>query len=87
MLTTVIEEKKPMIIGLTESWCHKDIEDNKIAIDGYTFFRKDRLVGIGGGVLFYVSEDLKAESVLVLNSHDFEDSIWCKVKVSPSKTL
>ena len=28
MLTTVIEEKKPMIIGLTESWCHKDIEDS-----------------------------------------------------------
>ena len=87
MLTTVIEVKKPMIIGLTESWCHKDIEDSEIAIDGYTLFRKDRLVGIGGGVLLYVSEDLKAESVPVLNSHDFEDSIWCKVRISPSKTL
>ena len=74
MLTTVIEEKKPMIIGLTESWCHNDIEDREIAIDGYTLFRKDRLVGIGGGVLLYVSEDLRAESVPVLNSHDFEDS-------------
>ena len=44
-------------------------------------------LGIGGGVLLYVSEDLKAESVPVLNSHDFEDSIWCKVRISPSKTL
>ena len=44
-------------------------------------------LGIGGGVLLYVSEDLKAESVPVLNSHDFEDSIWCKVRISPSKTV
>ena len=32
MLTTVIEEKKPMIIGLTESWCSRILKTAKLQL-------------------------------------------------------
>ena len=41
-MNTVIDVINPHIIGITESWCHKDINENEIHIDGYTTYRKDR---------------------------------------------
>ena len=30
------------ILGITESWTHKDVEDAELNLNGYTMFRKDR---------------------------------------------
>ena len=87
ILSTVVEEKKAKIIGISETWCRPDIEDYEIALPGYTIFRKDRTVRIGGGVLLYVSEELSCQPVNMLNNHNFEDSIWCKVIINPRQVL
>ena len=41
-LQLYIEDEKPDIVGITESWTHSDIDDNEIALEGYQLFRKDR---------------------------------------------
>ena len=50
------------IIAITESWATPDITDNELGLDGFVLFRKDRSeirVGRGGGVLLYVSNELR----------------------------
>ena len=50
----MIDVINPHIMGITESWCHKDINESEIHVDGYTTYRKDRECAKGGGVLLYV---------------------------------
>ena len=38
------------IFGVTETHLHKDIRDEEVKIEGYTFVRNDRKNGSGGGV-------------------------------------
>jgi hypothetical protein len=69
------------ILGITESWANKEIEDAEIAVDGYTMFRKDRDNAEktrGGGVILYCKDELGAV-------REFEDkenkseTIWAKI--------
>ena len=61
-LQATIDEIKPEIIGITESWCNKTIVDAEIAIEGYSMFRldKDTPTGVGGGIILYVLDSLTA---------------------------
>ncbi len=55
---------KPDLILLTETWCHDNISDAYLAIDGYDLIsdlRKDRAdtaLGRGGGLLVYVKNGI-----------------------------
>ena len=69
-----------------ESWCNSDIFDSELNIPGYDLFRKDRPVNSkGGGVLLYVSGDLKA--VEWSPKTQFPEQIWCKLNVSSNNDL
>ena len=59
-MNTVIDVINLHIIGITESWCHNDINESEIHIDGYTTYRKDRECAKGGGILLYVSNNLES---------------------------
>ena len=50
-LNIMVDDIKPHIIGITESWAHKDITDAELGLEGYVMFRKDRIGKKGGGVL------------------------------------
>ena len=41
--------KNIQIYGITGSHLHKNIQDPEVAISGYSFIRKDRAKGFGGG--------------------------------------
>ena len=41
-LELYVEEEKPDIIGLTESWAKEEMGDCELDIDGYVMFRRDR---------------------------------------------
>ena len=41
-LRVLVAEKKPEIIGITESWCYDEILDSELEITGYKLFREDR---------------------------------------------
>ena len=56
----MVDNIKPHIIGITESWANNDITDAKLGLAGYVMFRKDRMGMIGGEMLLYIKENIPA---------------------------
>ena len=54
----MVDDIKPHIIGITESWANDDITDAELGLEGYVMFRKDRMGRRGGGVLLYIKETI-----------------------------
>ena len=50
-LNIMVDDIKPHIIGITESWANNDITDAELGLEGYVMFRKDRIGRRGGGLL------------------------------------
>ena len=42
-LNIMVDDIKPHIIGITESWANNDITDAELGLEGYAIFRKDRI--------------------------------------------
>ena len=59
----MVDDIKPHIIGITESWAHNGITDAELGLEGYVMFRKDRIGKKGGGVLYYIKENIPAYEV------------------------
>ena len=55
-LNIMVDDIKPHIIGITESWANNDITDAELGLTGYVMFRKDRMGRGGGGV--YISRKI-----------------------------
>ena len=55
-LSILVSTLRPDIIAITESWLHKDIPNNLLALNNYVFCRVDRQERIGGGVCLWVHE-------------------------------
>ena len=62
-LNIMVDDIKPHIIGITESWANNDITDAELGLEGYVMFRKDRMGRRGGGVLLYIKETIPAYEV------------------------
>ena len=55
----MVDEIKPHIIGITESWANNDITYAELGLEGYVMFRKDRIGRRGGGLeCYYTSRKL-----------------------------
>ena len=67
-LNIMVDDIKPHIIGITESWANNDITDAELGLEGYVMFRKDRMGRRGGGVLLY--RLLTALSILPRSAFD-----------------
>lgn len=46
------------IICVSETWLRDEIPDGMVDLEGFTFFRHDRVGRIGGGVGFFLNNDL-----------------------------
>ena len=44
------------ILAITESWLDDAVSDNVCLLSNYSFFRRDRKEGAGGGVVCYVKK-------------------------------
>ncbi|MBA1446783.1 MAG: hypothetical protein FE835_18145 [Gammaproteobacteria bacterium] len=75
----MVADIDPHIIGITESWAHKDILDAELALTGYVMFRKDRQERKGGGVILYIKECIQAYEVQLKSEADCEEAIWCNI--------
>ena len=62
-LNIMVDEIKPHIIGIIESWANNDITYAELGMEGYVMFRKDRMGRRGGGVLLYIKETIPAYEV------------------------
>ena len=49
---------EPDIIGITESWAHKDIVDAELMLAGYVMFQKHKQDRKGGGVIMYIKDSI-----------------------------
>ena len=56
-LNIMVDDIKPHIIGITESWANKDITNAELGLEGYVMFRKDR-IGRRGEEYYYTSRTL-----------------------------
>ncbi len=75
----MVDEIKPHIIGITESWANNDITDAELGLEGYVTVRKDRMGRRGGGVLLYIKENIPAYEVQIQEEADCKEAIWCKL--------
>ena len=41
-LSDIVTERKPLVVGITETWLKSDIKDAEINLQGYDLFRSDR---------------------------------------------
>ena len=76
----MLKNKDIDILGITESWAHKEIEDAELSIEGYTMFRKDRDSNEktrGGGVILYCRDELGAVRELE-DEENKSETIWSK---------
>ncbi|PIK34464.1 putative RNA-directed DNA polymerase from mobile element jockey-like [Apostichopus japonicus] len=71
--TVLLEDLKPDVFGITESWLREDIDSAEVSHPGYVVYRQDRRDthnGVGGGVLLYVRDDIGDNILdLVLSSN------------------
>ena len=77
-LNIMVDDIKPHIIGITESWANNDIKDAELGLEGYVMFRKDR-IGRRGGVLLYIKETIPAYEVQLQEEAGCNEAIWCKL--------
>ena len=85
-LNIIVDDIKPHIIGITESWANNDITDAELGLEGYVMFKKDRMGKRGGGVLLYIKETIPAYEVQLQEEADCKDALWCNL-VTGHKTI
>ena len=78
-LNILVDDIKPHIIGITESWANNNITDAELGLEGYAMFRKDRMGRRGGGVLLYIKDTIPAYEVQLQEEADCNEAIWCKL--------
>ena len=78
-LNIMVDDIKPHIIGITESWAENDITDAELGLEGYVMFKKDRMGKRGGGVLLYIKETIPAYEVQLQEEADCKEALWCNL--------
>ena len=78
-LNIMVDDIKPHIIGITESWANNDITNADLGLEGYVMFRKDRIGRSGGGVLLYIKDTIPAYEVQLQEEADCNEAIWCNL--------
>src|SRR5271169_6404308 len=89
-LELYVVEEKPDIIGITETWALETIGDGELSLEGYTMFRKDRIIGEklrGGGVLLYVKNYINVLLRDDIADVNFPENIFCDIEIGGEKTL
>ena len=81
----MVDDIKPHIIGITESWANNDITDAELGLEGYVMFRKDRIGKRGGGVLLYIKETIPAYEVQLQEEADCKEALWCNLVTGHTK--
>ena len=67
MLSEIASSNNNLILALTESHLHENINNAEISIDGYTSYRADRLGNLKGGIIVYIKNNWQSQ-IEVLDS-------------------
>uniref|UniRef100_K7EWV1 Endonuclease/exonuclease/phosphatase domain-containing protein n=1 Tax=Pelodiscus sinensis TaxID=13735 RepID=K7EWV1_PELSI len=83
-LELLVQEVKPDIIGITETWWNTR-HDWSTGIEGYVLFRKDRNKGKGGGVALYIKDEVDCKEIKS-DRMEKTESVWAKITLG-KKTI
>ena len=86
LLRPWVEQHKPMVITLSETWLTDKISNNEIKLTNYRIYRADRGSRCGG-VVTYVSADLASELIVPTVEPVHFESIFVKVILHENKYI
>jgi hypothetical protein len=78
-LSAILATTPVDVVAITESWLYDQIDDSLVSIDGFNIFRKDRVLGRGGGVCVYLREGIPAKRRYDLEKPDIE-CLWLWIR-------
>ena len=81
-LNIMVDDIKPHVIGITESWANNDITDAELGLEGYVMGMGRR----GGGVLLYIKETIPAYEVQLQEEADCKEALWCNLVTGHTTT-
>ena len=74
------------ILGVCETFLTEEIDNSLLDIEGFNFERKDRGVGLGGGILIYISNQIQYKRRYDIEKDEIE-AIWIEVLIPNSKSV
>ena len=80
-LTHLLSDSNLDFLCLTETWLKQTTPASVFTVPGYQCFRRDRPDGRGGGVLFYVRDNIKYER-MVYNADNMLEYLGIKIILS-----
>ena len=81
----ISQKTKAAVIAISETWLDDSHTDCSVSIDGYSLIRRDR-DGHGGGVCFYIRDDIPYKARPDLCNDDLED-LWVEILLTKSKPI
>jgi hypothetical protein len=73
-------KSKPVVIGITETWLDKSVEDSEVEILGYIIHRQDRKRNLCG-VCMFIQPDL-AFSPRPDLTNDASETVWVEIPLT-----
>ena len=71
----MVDNIKPHIVGITDSWANNYITDAELGLEGYVMFRNDIIGRRGSGVLLYIKDTTPAYEVQLQEEADCNEAI------------
>lgn len=62
-VSTLMKTHTITILGIAETWLNDSVSDGEVQVPGYQIIRRDRPDRQGGGVAFYVRDDIPVSGV------------------------
>ena len=78
-LNIMVDDTKPHIIGITESWANNDTTNAELGVEGYVMFRRDIIGRRGGGALLYIKDTIPDYAVQLQEEAYCNEDIWCNL--------
>ena len=85
-LSLLVHKNNIDIIAISETWAQGKC-DAEVCLPGFSLYRKDRHIGLHGGVLLMVCNRLKSSSVENLNCLPFSESVFCQIETTAGAPL
>ena len=83
----LVDDEKPDIIGITETWAKEDFGDEFYQLNGYNCLRNDNSQDIRGGVMIYYKAEMDVTLCKEIQEMRAKDSIWVWVKYEQEKVI
>ena len=78
-LTCLVSSVRPHIVAISESWLNPDVTSDLLSLNGYAFYRKDRVGRIGGGVCLWLSNSFRSSVITSYESPSSTEVLFVRI--------